>query len=264
MTMQTLKATKSFLATGILILFASSAVCQTDWQNWNGINVNASLTNKAGIRVGHTRSYNISEKYKNQFNQTAIQFSYEINKKWDVFGGVQFISPAFKRDVRTRLHVRAAHTMRLSKKVNWTNSLRFETNSKNENRFRQRVAVSSRLGLRKRLGFLNLAPSLSYMLFYNIGGNPIDYYDKSGVIVSNQTPDGFHRSRLTATLNSKINNYLRISVYYMRQQEFNLFVKETRRINIYDPVKLKTLRPFNNFNCIGLTASISLDPFLNN
>lgn len=262
--MQTQIGKKSYLTAGILILFSSKAISQTEWQNWNGVNVNASLTKKAGVSVGHTRSYNISEKYKNQFNQTAIQFSYEITKKWDVFGGVQFISPAFKRDVRTRLHVRAAHTMRLSKKVNWTNSLRFETNSKNENRFRQRVAVSTRIGLRKRLDFLNLAPSLSYTLFYNIGGNPINYYDKAGVVLINQTPDGFHRSRITATLNSKINNYLRISLYYMRQQEFNFLTKETRSMNVYDPVKQKISRPFNNFNCIGLTASVSLDPLINN
>ncbi len=46
----------------------------------------------------------------------------------------------------------------------------------------------------------------------------------------------------------------------MRQQEFNLFVPDTRKMNVYDPLRNRTLRPFNNYNTLGVTAQIVLDP----
>lgn len=261
---QSEKKMRKILALLFVIIFSLSinhSNAQTEWQNWNALEVQAAVTKKINIKANHLRAYNISEKYANVFNQFAFQASYELNKQWDVQGGVQFITPALSKETRTRIYTRAAHSIRLTKKINWTNSLRIETNSKNENRFRQRIIVTTRLGLRKRLDFLNLAPSVSYSLFYNIGGNPIRYYDKDAQLIGQQTPDGLHRSRLNLNLNSKVNDYLRISLYYMRQQEFNFLAPDTRKMNVYDPVRNRTLRPFNNYNTIGLTAQLILDPF---
>jgi Protein of unknown function (DUF2490) len=250
----------------LLILIGISglnATAQTDWLNWNGVTVSGSLTEKLSARFGHTRAYNMSEKYQNVFNQTQLQLSYELTKRWDIQGGVQFITPTSDKKTRTRVFVRAAHTTRINKQFNWTNSLRIETNSKAETRFRERIILTTRLGLRKRLELLRLAPSVSYSLFYNIGGNPIRYYDENAVQIARQTPDGLHRSRLTINLNSKINSYLSVSLYYMRQQEFNLLVPETRKMNVLDPVRNRILRPFNNYNTLGITMQINLDPLLN-
>lgn len=244
----------------ILLVAALKSNAQTEWQNWNGITVSAPITKKLSARLGHTRAYNLSNNYESQFSQTAIQLSYELKKRWDIQSGIQFITPAGSKDTRTRIYVRGAHTVRLAKKINWTNSLRVETNSSNENRFRQRIIYTTRFGLRKRLDFLRLAPSVAYSLFYNIGGNPINYYDKEAVVIARQTPDGLHRSRLTLNLNSKISDYFSVSIYYMRQQEFNLFTPETRKMNIYDPVRNRTLRPFNNYNTIGITGQFNLEP----
>jgi Protein of unknown function (DUF2490) len=243
-----------------LCLLQSDINAQTEWQNWNGITVSAPLTNKLSVRLGHTRAYNITNNYESQFSQTAIQLSYDLKKRWDVQSGIQFITPAGSRDTRTRIYIRGAHTVRLAKKVMWTNSFRLETNSKSENRFTQRFIYTTRLGLKKRLDFLHLAPSISYSLFYNMGGNPINYYDKAAVLLATQTADGFHRSRFTINLNSKISPYFSLSVYYLRQQEFNLFAADTRAINVFDPVNNRTQRPFNNYNTIGITGQFNLEP----
>lgn len=248
----------------LIFLFTNSKViAQTDWLNWNGVDVSSSLTDKLSAKFGHTRAFNVTNKYENVFNQTSFQLSYELTKKWDIYGGVQLLSiPDIKSGLRKRVFVRAAYTSRLNPKLNWTNSIRAETNSKNENRFSQRVILTTRLGLRKRLAFLKLAPSISYSLFYNLGGGPIRYYDENAQLLARQTADGLHRSRVSINLNSKISPYFSVTLYYMRQQEFNLLTPATRKINVYDPVRNIMLRPFNNYNTIGLTAKFNIDPLI--
>jgi hypothetical protein len=252
--------------TASVLLFSltnSKIFAQAEWQNWNGITVSAPLTEKLSARLGHTRAYNITNNYENQFNQSSIQVSYDLKKRWDVQSGIQFITPAGSKDTRTRIFIRGAHTVRLAKKINWTNSLRLETNSKNENRFRQRVMLTTRFGLKRRLEILNLAPSIAYTMVYNIGGNPINYYDKEATLLTTQTPDGFHRSRLTINLNSKISDYLSVSLYLMSQREFNLLTPETKKMNVFDPVRNRIQRPFNNYNTIGVTIQFNLEPLIN-
>jgi hypothetical protein len=253
-----------YLAAGILILsLPNYAKSQSDWHSWNSVAANAEITKKLSATIGHTRAFNMSNSFAPTFSQTSFQLSYDHSRQWDFSTGVQFISPAQSTSgTRTRLFIRAAHTKRIEQ-FNWTNSLRLETNSQNENRFRQRVIISTRLGLRKRLPFLNLSPSIMYSLFYNIGGNPIRYYDKENVLIARQTPDGFHRGRLTLNVNTKINDMLRLSVFYMRQHEFNFLSSDTRKMNVFDPVRNRVLRPFDNFNVIGLSLNVSVDDLFN-
>ncbi|MDX2048897.1 MAG: DUF2490 domain-containing protein [Chitinophagaceae bacterium] len=244
----------------LLCIFITDSNAQTEWLNWNGITLSGSITEKLSARISHTRAYSINNKYENIFNQSQFQISCELSKKWDVQAGVQLISPADTNNTRTRIFARVAYTSRVSKKMNWTNSIRAEINSKNENRFRQRIIFTTRLGLRKRLDFLNLSPSVAYSLFYNIGGNPVRYYDENAQLIARRTPDGFHRSRFTVNFNSKITKYLSLSLYYMRQQEFNFLSPDTRKMNVYDPVRNRILRPFNNYNTAGFTAQFNIDP----
>jgi hypothetical protein len=244
---------------GIITLVSTTSTAQTEWKNWNAINVEATFLKKAELQLGHMRSYNISNQFKNEFNQTAVQFGYMYNRKWFFSSGIQFIKPVAATETRTRIFIRAAHTTRLlNKKINWANSLRVENNSSNENRFRQRVIIGSRLSLRNRISFLNLTPSVSYNLFYNIGGNAISYYDLDNKLIKRNNPNGFHRGRLTVNINSKVNKYLRLNVFVMSQREFNLLSSQTRKINVYDPVRAKIIRPFDNYNVIGATLSLSL------
>jgi Protein of unknown function (DUF2490) len=257
--------TKIFVTSAIMVALLSTAVkttAQNEWQNWNSLNVSASVTKKLTAQIGHTRAFNMSNKFAPTFSQTLLQMSYDHSKEWDFSGGVQFIKPAnTTTGTRTRLFIRAAYTKRLEQ-FNWTNSLRLETNSANENRFRQRIILSTRLGLRKRLDFLKLSPSVMYSLFYNIGGNPIRYYDENKVLLARQTPDGFHRGRLTLSVNSKVSDMLRVSVFYMRQHEFNLLTPDNRKMNVFDPVRNRILRPFDNFNVLGISLNVSLDDLI--
>jgi hypothetical protein len=125
--------------------------------------------------------------------------------------------------------------------------------------------LNSRLALRKRLDFLHLLPSASYSLFYNMGGNPIQYYDaETGLATVKQTPDGFHRGRLMLNLNSKISDHFSLSVYYMAQREFNLLTPDARKINIVKPATGKLVRAFDDFNTAGLTLSYDINLYHSN
>lgn len=254
-------ASRILLSVFVLLFVSASINAQADWQNWNALEIQGNLSKKVDIKAGYLKAYSLTDRYTTVFNQASVRVNYELNKKWDIQGGVQFITLLSAKQTRKRVFARAAYTSRINKKVNWINSVRVETNSQNEYRFRQRIIFTTRLGLRKRLDFLRLTPSISYSLFYNFGGDSIRYYNKEAQLISRQTPDGFHRGRILVNFNSKVNDYLRINLYYMRQQEFNLFSPETRKMNVYDPVRNKTLRPFNNYNTIGLSIQVMINTF---
>jgi Protein of unknown function (DUF2490) len=254
---------KNLALAAALALAGITAAAQTQWKNWNSLNLSVPVTKKLELRAGHLRAYNISEKYRNEFNQTAISANYELTRRIDITGGVQFIKPTTTgADTRTRIFVRGSYGTKLGNRFRWTNSLHIETNSKAETRFRQRIIASTRLALRKRLDFLRLTPSATYSLFYNIGGNPVSYYDETGARIARQTPDGFHRSRFTFSLNSKVNDYFRVTAFVMMQREFNFLASDTRKMNVFNPVRNRITRPFDNFNVIGLSLNVSLDDLI--
>jgi hypothetical protein len=162
-------------------------------------------------------------------------------------------------DGANRFVLRGTYKIPLADVLNWSNSIQGEIHSSNEIRYRYRLIYITRLATKKRLDFLRLSPSASYSLFYNIGGDPIQYYDNNEVAIVNQTPDGFHRGRLSLNLNSKITRNMTLSVYYMMQREFNLFTDDYHNINIVNPVTGKTVRRFQDYNVIGTTLSFDLN-----
>jgi hypothetical protein len=134
-----------------------------------------------------------------------------------------------------------------------------EIHSANETRFRNRIIYITRLSNKKRLDFLHLNLSASYWLFYNIGGSPIRYFDKAGAVVTRKSPDGFHRGRLILAANSKLSKHLSLSVYYMRQQEFNFLSNEYRKVNVVNPNTGRIARAFDDYNVAGITLSYNID-----
>lgn len=233
------------------------------WRNWLSANASYSLTRDWSLSAGHLRSYEISNNYKNSFNQISIRTSYDITKRVGISGGVQWMTiPSSASGTRTRLYLKGDHTTRIARKLNWNNSLQVETNSAAETRFRQRIILGTRLSPRKRLDFLNLSPSVSYRLFYNIGGDPISYYDQDGKLVARQTPDGFHRHRIQLNANSKISDLFRVNLYFMMQREFNFLSGDTRRMNVPNLTKTRTVRPFDNYNVIGLSLNLDIDELI--
>lgn len=247
-----------FLVIAIQSLGLQGLAQNTSWKAWTSLGFNVPITRKLDLRISHLRAYDLNNG-GNDFNQTQVRLSYDITKRINFYvGGLINQIPGSTTGDRKRVFVRAAYEWELSKAINWSNGIQAEWNSANETRFKYRIILQSRLGLDKRLDFLNLSPSISYHLFYNIGGNTVQYYDKAGNPTIRQTPNGFHRGRFFLNLNSKINNRFNLSAYLMMQREFNFLSAENREINVLNPTNGKISRRYDDFNVAGLTLNISL------
>lgn len=248
---------KYFLAlTSFLI--GLSGFGQSEWKNWNSLQLNLSVTKKLDLRFSHLRGYNFSNNYQSEFNQSSVHLDYDFTKRFSLSGGA-ILGSLSAADGANRLVLRGTYKIPLADVLNWSNSLQGEAHSSNETRYRYRVVYITRLATKKRLDFLRLSPSVSYSLYYNIGGNLIQYYDKNENPVVKQSPDGFHRGRLSVNLNSRITDNLSFSLYYMMQREFNLFSSDYSKMNIVNPTTGKIVRPFQDYNVIGATISLNFD-----
>lgn len=256
---------KIFILKSLSVLFvltfiaAHHAHSQADWRNWDGVSIDLNMDKKATIGLDHLRSYQISNSFKNNLNQTSLTFDYDITRRLTAKAGITFSEYPASNKTTERYYVRGSYKVPLGKIFRWSNGLQVETYSANETRFDYRLIYITRLGTRNRIKFLRLSPSISYWLYYNIGGNTIQYYDKSGLPVVRQTPDGFHRGRLIVNLNSKISNNLSVSLYYINQNEFNLFTEQNRDINVVNPVTGKISRPFDDYEVVGVNFKFDFD-----
>lgn len=242
----------------LLIITISSCYAQNDLKNWNSLQLNLSLSKKMDVNIGHLRSYNISNGFVSEFNQSSVGIGYDFTKRFSVSSGL-IIGGFSPSDGANRLTLRSTYKVPVADILVWSNSVQGELHSSKETHYKYRVLYITRLATKKRFDFLRLRPSISYSLFYNIGGNPIKYYDQNDDFAVEQTPDGFHRGRLSLNLNSKITKNLSVSLYGMMQREFNLFSDDYHKINVVNPVSGRTVRPFNNYNVIGLTATFDFD-----
>ena len=254
------------LTTCLLFAFISllsfSSNSQTGWKNWNTAQLNLSFTKKMDLKLSHLRAFNISNGFSKDFNQSSAHLKYDLTKKVDIGAGFTIGGSNTLTDGGNRLSIRAGFKSKISKALIWTNSLQAELHDKHENRYHYRVILITRLAPKKRLDFLALSPSISYSLYYNIGGSPIQYYDqKTNAPSVKQTPDGFHRGRLMLNLNSKVTTNFSLSVYCMMQREFNFLTNDFRNMNVTNPLTGKVTRKFDNYNVAGLTLSYDINFF---
>ena len=241
-----------------------SASAQADWKSWNAVNLTVSPTKKLDFRLSHLRSYELNNHFNNDFNQSSVQAEYNFTRRFAILGGFMLTQFPASANTTRREYLRVLYKQPVLRIINFTTGVQGEVHSAEERRFKNRVISISRIGLQKRLPFLHLAPSVSYWLYYNIGGQPIQYYDQSGNKLVKQTPDGFHRGRLFLNLNSKINRFFSVNLYYVQQKEFNLFTDALHTINVKNPSTGKITRRFDSYNVAGISLAIDLDLYKKN
>ncbi|MEQ1797716.1 MAG: DUF2490 domain-containing protein [Lacibacter sp.] len=254
-----MKRTLFASAFSVLLFFTMPAYSQNEWRMWNTAGLNLSFTKKLDLQVSHLRSYNISNNFTNNFNQTTASLDYDLKKRMSVKVGVMNTGVPASTINKQRYFARFTYRLPVADVITWSNSLQAEIHSANETRFRNRIIYITRVSNKKRFDFLRLNVSAAYWLFYNTGGNAINYYDKDGAVVARNTPNGLHRGRLFLTANSKLTKDLSLSLYYMQQQEFNLLSGNYHQMNVVNPLTGKTARAFDNYNVVGLSLSYDLD-----
>ncbi len=227
-----------------------------NWKLWTGPAVDFTFTKKLEFSLNYQRSYDLKPEFRLVFTQSAASFQYDFTRYFSLKAGVigtEYLSTGNRTH---RYFIRTTINANLGKKISWSNGIQVEKHSCEEYRYDFRFIYITRLGLKKRIPFMKLAPSVSYWIYYNLGGNPIQYYNSLGEASVKQTPDGLHRGRLIININSKITKWLSISTYYLHQNEFNLVGTE-RGLNVVNPSNGKITRPFNEYNVIGLSLKFN-------
>ncbi len=247
-----------------LLITSVHVIAQGEWKSWSSVNTDFGITKKFDAKLSHLRSYNLAKGFANGFNQTSGSLSYDATKTWTGVAGVMRTEFPSSASLPTyRYFTRVTFRFPLTNQIIWSNALQLEKHSSSETRFRNRYIYITRLSTRKRLPFLNSSLSAAYWLFYNSGGNKIRYYNDNGDVVARNSPDGFHRGRLYLTANSKLSQTLSVAVYYMRQQEFNLFSTPYRQIAVVSPTTGKVSREFDNYNVAGISLLFNFKLYTN-
>ena len=254
--MQILRQTKYFLSFIFILIGLNFSFGQSDWKTWDRASLNLGFSKKTDMELNHLRAYDMNKSFRNTFNQTGINLEHDITKRLSVKAGYKLTGFSSGSVSANRFLARATYKIRLAKVINWSNGLQGEANTASGKGNFYRVIYITRFAPRKRLNFLRLSPSVYYWLYYNIGGNSIQYFDEGGSQLAKETPDGIHRGRFILNLNSRINNSFSLSLYYLKQHEFNLVGRD---INIIDPDTGKIEKPFNNLQVAGLSLAFSLD-----
>ncbi len=238
------------------LLLAYQAMGQSKWISWTSASLNLGLTKKLDLGINHLRSYRLDQTPDNNFNQWGIRTKYDFSKRFSARIGFLLTEIPSDGVFTNRVWLRGTHSTRLLKSIIWSNSLKAELHSANQKLYNYRFIYITRLAARKRFEFLRLSPSVSYWLYYNMGGNSIQFYDESGSPLGKETPDGLHRGRFIFNLNSKIQKHLSLSLYYLNQHEFNV---SGNNINVINPTTGKIARPFNNYQVLGLSVAATFD-----
>lgn len=258
MNMSIFKA-KLLLSATFLLITCFGYGQQKEWQSWNSIGLKIPVSKTVDFKLSELAAFSPSNAYALNFAQTSAAFSVDVTKQLSFkFGDQLNYIPGSTNALRNRIFVEGSVDNKFSKLLKAEHSLQAEWHSKTEIRYQQRYIFTNSLSLRHRFSPLQLRPSLSYSLYYNVGGRPLQYYDKAGDPTVRQTPDGFHRGRFYARVNSRINRHVQLTLYYMNQSEFNLLTPDDKKINVLNPSMGKIVRPFDDYNVVGLFLLFSI------
>ncbi|HWJ92029.1 MAG TPA: DUF2490 domain-containing protein [Flavisolibacter sp.] len=232
---------------------------QKEWQNWNAIGFKIPIGKTVDLRLNELASLSPGNAYALKFAQSSAALSIDLTKTLALrFGDQLNYVPGSTNALRNRLFVQGSIENKFSRFLKAEHSLQAEFHNKTEARYHQRYIFTNSLSLRSRFSPLRLRPSVSYSLYYNVGGTPIQYYDQIGEPTVSRTPDGFHRGRFYARLNSRISTHVQLTLYYMNQSEFNFLTPDDKKINAFNPATGKISRPFEDYNVAGLSLQLSL------
>lgn len=123
-------------------------------------------------------------------------------------------------------------------------------------KFQQRYYYSLKTYYRNKDLPLELRPFFTQKLFYYNGGKPIQEIDEETNEIFEVVPNGLHAYRFQLGVRVSPTEKMNVSLYYMKQVEFNSFLGND--INVENENTGKITAPFYNFGVIGLTMSYRL------
>ncbi len=264
-----------------IVSFCSTVQAQdlfTGTKLWSGISIKKSIKkkNKLEIEVLHSRNINA---FSFSFHQTTVfwqrkfadnlwwKAGYSIgNYNWNTtYRDLGFIPNNYGLITIHRFSAALIHKIKLSKHLKIKQTLVPQYYLKRLNKYRLRTLYRLKLYYSKSKLPLKASPFIEGMLYHYFDGVPVIYSSDKY-----RSPNGIHRYRIKTGIKIKpVKSWkMRIILYYLYQQEFNLnglgqelnYLRPVRNAFTYpsSPYKSNVLNPFNNYQVIGIHLTLSI------
>jgi hypothetical protein len=226
---------------------------------WYSFSVSKKLNKKWSVSYSQLNSMALDEL---EFN--FIQSNFKVSRKLAKYTYLKFgYKPTFKLNATDenpqwlfhRLYTELQYTQKAGD-FRFQHKLGGEHHFTPVAKFQQRYYYSLKTYYRNKDLPLELRPYITQKLMYYRGGNPIPVDDDDEIIFIR--PNGLHAYRLQAGVRVTPMDRLNVSLYYMRQFEFNAPFFGGEELNVTNAMTGKTAAPFYNFGVIGISLSYRL------
>lgn len=177
--------------------------------------------------------------FKFSFNQNNLSFTHKLDRKQSISIGYTKTfckwSPYYNKYGLNinflgligfdRIFGKYSYKTKISNRIRLTYELKIQYFIQKIDKYRSRIIYGNKIYYYKKNNLMGISPFFQYKVYYYQGGNPVIYYNKDGSILSFKSPNGFHNLYLKGGISFKPFkqfNHLRLKVYYLIQQEFNL------------------------------------------
>lgn len=262
----------SLLVTLLMLLQLSIAQdLSRDFKNWYIAGVNARISKKTTLKLSRLNSFDVKG-YRAGFNQSSLGMAYRLNKRWEL-GGAYAFSVINGSNSKTQYHRASLYVTQRSSFGNFRmkNTTQVEKYFPIQPKFGARLVLTNKWSYSNRKWPLRMSPFVRNQLYYYQGGKPIVYWlpeeefevGEEGEVEESieQSPNGWHRYRFSFGVRSKLSKQLALSLFYIKQIEFNTGWAPYRALNVYNKSQTRIKRPFNNYSLIGLSLVFTLKTY---
>ncbi len=253
----------AMIVLGGLCLLPSDLAAQDlplGFKNYYNIGLDMRLSKRWTARVKQLYGFDVRPDYQLRLLLNTVSLEYRTSRATRL--EVAYRPMYFRGNTRYlwyhRISARASHSWRFDNRMRWKNSLTAEWFFPQQPKYKYRFIWTSRIYLPSVLPWRG-RPYLQGQLYYYLDGKPLKYYDENGEWLVTQSPNDFHRYRLSIGARFRPNRVLRLSVYYTLQQEFNTNLTQNRDINVPNRTGTDIRYDFNNYTILGASLTIRMD-----
>jgi hypothetical protein len=226
---------------------------------WGSVGLDWEITNKFSLKYAQLLGYNANPA-KLQFVQPELEVFYKTGKLLTIGLGYKanFLKNGGTFNLNSRVYnelVFRHKFLKLPIKHTITSEFFFPRLPKHRYRF----IYSLNYYFKNNFLPFKMTPYLKGEIYYYLGGKNISYYDQNSNLIVRQAPNDFHRYRLGGGITSKPLPFMRATLYYLYQQEFNTTLTENRGLNVLSKDQTYHKQPFNNYHVIGLELEFDID-----
>lgn len=228
---------------------------------WTTLGLSKKIDNNWSISYYQLHSFSLNDSRVN-FIQPDLGISYGISRNLNIRFGY---TPTFSLDevkgnqlLYHRISTRIKLNTKISKRIRMRNSFTAEHHFTERSKFQQRYYYRLDLYYRDINLPWRLRPFIDQKLYWYSGGRPLQYYNDDGDPTKLESPNGLHAYRIKAGLKLYPSDKFILTLYYLKQIEFNSELLGSRDINSINPNSNSVSRRFYNFSVIGLSCTYKL------